>query len=97
MAASPKPTASPGADAVCERLEGLRGTGYFAQPRNLAHVWYHLKDTGFPVDMLMLGGALSRMSEQGTLVRTPFADGLLRYADITKAEQWQNADGPAAG
>lgn len=95
MTASPRQkTACADINAVSERLEGLRGEGYFAQSRNLAAVWYHLKDKGFPVDMLMLGGALSRMSETGSLLRTPFSDGFLRYVDMTKAEHWQNAAGP---
>ena len=98
MTANPtQKTASPDVDAVCVRLEGLRGKGYFSEPRNVSNVWCGLKDDGHLVNMVALGEALFEMSEQkGTLVRTLMADGLLGYVDVAKAGPWQNIDGPGA-
>lgn len=97
MTSPTEKTASPDINAVCKRLEGMRGKGYFSQPRNLSNVWCQLQDDGHLVDRVMLGGALYRMSERGSLLRTLFSDGLLSYVDIANAGHWQNIEGPDAG
>ena len=90
-------TASPDINSVCKRLERMRLHGFFAQPRDLSYVWCHLADDGHSVDLATLGGALSRMREEGTLSRTLLVDGLLHYVDMANAGHWQSIDITAAG
>ncbi len=90
-------TASPDINSVCRRLERMRLHGFFAQPRDLSYVWCRLTDGGHPVDLAILGCAMSRMREEGTLSRTLLVDGLLHYVDIANAGHWQSIDVTAAG
>ena len=89
-------TVSPDIKSVCERLERMRRHGFFAQPRDLSYIWCRLTDDGYAVDLAILGGALSRMREEGALSRTLLADGLLHYVDMANAGHWRSVEVAAA-
>lgn len=84
-------------DAATARLERMAAGGYFRRPRSVSEVWCRLKDDGTPVDLVVLGHALSRMWRQGELLHTALCDGLLRYVDAAESAAWQSIDVPALG
>ena len=85
-----------GSVAAADRLELMRGSGYFRQPRSVSEIWCRLKDDGTPVELVPLGQALGGLWRHHELLHTVQGDGQLRFFDVAEAAAWPSV-GPAAG
>ena len=89
-------TSMDGSVAAADRLELMRGSGYFRQPRSVSEIWCRLQDDGTPVDLVSLGQALGGLWHRHELLHALQDDGQLRFFDVAEAAAWPSV-GPDAG